>query len=836
MTRRFHFLCCGLFIALFAWSAQAQVLTVTAGEHADFTRVVIRTPPGTQWALDTGSDPQRLTISPPTAVFDLSRLFDRIPRTRLASARSETGLLLLSVPCRCTTRSWEERPGLIVIDISDAVTVAASRSNEPATLSNETTDFTTLTVLNMARNAGISLAQSHSQQQMTAPEPIEPDIPIDALTRGLGLPIAQALTQGLLEPAISPGISTSTLLLTTEALTGNLPENMQITSSADRFDPNSGAQLQTTENCQGVETLEFLRSRSVEPFDVAFGRLTRSLYGEFDQSDPQARRGLIDLYLAAGFGAEARALIENEPDPVVGREFLLGFSDILEQRSSNSRLRLSQMISCGGPATVLAALAGAQMADIATAAPGIALTFTEMNAPLRAFLGQELARILISAGALDAARVVIGGTRRSPWTDSAAMSLVDALLEQARGHPEDAAARLDYAQGADPASIQARLALALSTHHPVSAETLSNAEALASTVRNSAIGTQLMAAIIELYSRSAAFDQAFAAFDQLATWAPRSSESELQINALGSVIWQALSQTADDPTLMHKILARADWQNPALTLESRQALARRLLDLGLNSQVIGLLQGATDALSTEILAGASLALNQPEQAWELLSGTETDTGRRIRASAMAAMGQNTSAFLEFEALNDAQDARTAAILSGNWEQLQDIGDSDSPNQPLDFHEVGQILRRPPGYLGDAMYGDDQRPSTHQNNPVSSNVIEERLSPDAGTVPSPATIVTPVPNQFDTVQPIGIATTLPLTPTDPPRSQGTELSTRPLGAVADVAQTSVTASGPEVPSFDRLGLIAQSETLLGESERLREALTPLVQPQTSAATN
>ena len=59
---------------------QAQVATVTAGEHADFTRVVVRVQPADRWQLSGEGTDQRLRLSNDRTRFNLQTLFDRIPR------------------------------------------------------------------------------------------------------------------------------------------------------------------------------------------------------------------------------------------------------------------------------------------------------------------------------------------------------------------------------------------------------------------------------------------------------------------------------------------------------------------------------------------------------------------------------------------------------------------------------------------------------------------------------------------------------------------------------------------------------------------------------------
>lgn len=774
MTRFIAFWTSGCIAMFLASSVAAQTYPVTAGEHPNFTRIVIHTPPGTDWALDSETPQHRLTISPPTAQFDLSRLFDRIPRTRLGSASANAGHLDLSVNCDCETRAWEERPGLIVIDLRDAPAEAPLTQLVPTEQSPPAAEHATST--QTARVAGLALAEAHTREHLRGIEEsvVDTPAPSQALTRSLGLPIAQALSQGLLEPAPSAQDSTRSLLMNDTGLALDLPENMRVATVIDRPNPEASPPEVNEETCQGVQALGFLVPPATEPFDVAFGRITRTLYGEFDQPNPEARRELVELYLAAGFGAEARALIANDATSVVGRDLLLGMSDVLEDRSSNSRMRLGQFIGCGGPAALMAAMAGASPSEIREYAPQIALTFTEIDASLRTILGADLARILIDAQAIDAARIVIDSTHRSPWTASDSLDLIDALLERARGRSPDAAARLEYAQGTDPASVQARLALALENNLLVALDALADAESLASTERRSAQGSDIMSSVVRLYARAAAYPNAFNALDRLQTWNPQLSEAAQNLHVLRDELWKSVADNSDDLTMMRTILGREDWRDPALDLSTRQALAQRLLGLGLGGQVIDVLHESRDEISAVLLARAHIAQNQPQRAIDTLENLETIDAQRIRAAALAALGQNASASQQFEAIQDNQDAQRTAILARDWDRVQRLADPESRGQAYDIDQVGQVMGHAPGHL------------------------ELALQTPEPTPPQPA-LAAPEPIASQE----GIAT-----------EQG--------APETPLAET----PAPVIPDFDRLGLITRSATLLDESARLREILTPL----------
>lgn len=576
-----------LFWIVVATATQAQTLHVTAGEHDTFTRIVVQTPPGARWTLDGDETTQHLRFEPTTLGFDLRRLFDRIPRTRLANAQAADATLTLTLACPCALKAWQEGPGLVVIDISDPV--ATTGSAPPRVASAPPSPMPTPPSPGTARTAGIALARRHDQgRARQAPVPQE-SLRLDVSADSLGFSIAQALSQGLLEPATFSLPPSRPVLSDTGQQAAGLPQNIRITSAVARQNPGDPSIEPLDEECTAAAALAFLSTPISESFNLRFARLMRSLYGEFDEFDPATRQALIELYLGAGFGAEARALIENGPDPGLDREPLLGMSDVLENRMSNSRLRLSRMAACGGPAAVIAVLAGAPAAETAGFARDIALAFADFSAPLRAILGPNLALSLIEANAREEARVVAQATRRSAWVTAGSLTVVDARLDAARGLSSAAAARLADAQRPDAPLVLARLDFALRTDTVLARSVLADATAIASAERNTRAGVEIMQAVILLQARSGAFFEAFSDLDRLETWLPSQGARRLDFNALRDAVWLALARDADDLTLMRTVLRRDDWHANDIALPPRQALAQRLFDLGLSDQATALL-------------------------------------------------------------------------------------------------------------------------------------------------------------------------------------------------------------------------------------------------------
>lgn len=114
----------GIVFLLFNSAAVAQeVISVRAGEHSSYSRLVMQ-PPTQLWELQQSGREASLVLSNWSGEFDYSSVFDRIPRTRLLGLTQEAGenqtTLALSLACDCQI-SVDILGALLVLDIRDAV-------------------------------------------------------------------------------------------------------------------------------------------------------------------------------------------------------------------------------------------------------------------------------------------------------------------------------------------------------------------------------------------------------------------------------------------------------------------------------------------------------------------------------------------------------------------------------------------------------------------------------------------------------------------------------------------------------------------------------------------
>ena len=192
-------------LCLLASPGLAQVVTPRAGEHADFTRVALTVPAGSGWSLSADGATHRLTLDAPTFRFDLAQLFQRIPRTRLSEATAQGPVLTLALACDCPITAWEERPGLIVLDIADpdpeapATEIPVASPPPPPPLPPRRRVAADIDPITAARVAGTQLARAMPAITAAAQPPVTEDPRLATLAEDLGRAMAQALGDGILD-------------------------------------------------------------------------------------------------------------------------------------------------------------------------------------------------------------------------------------------------------------------------------------------------------------------------------------------------------------------------------------------------------------------------------------------------------------------------------------------------------------------------------------------------------------------------------------------------------------------------------------------------------------
>lgn len=145
-------------------AAAGETLSVRAGEHGEYSRLVIPKAPA-DWRIATSDRKVEITFADKDYGFELSDILDKRKAHRVLSARivdtDETRSLVLSLTCDCPVRTSKSAGNSIVIDIFNETPVSlAEEELEPqAPISNAARNSTPTTPENMkaARDRMIAL-------------------------------------------------------------------------------------------------------------------------------------------------------------------------------------------------------------------------------------------------------------------------------------------------------------------------------------------------------------------------------------------------------------------------------------------------------------------------------------------------------------------------------------------------------------------------------------------------------------------------------------------------------------------------------------------------------
>ncbi|PQO23418.1 hypothetical protein C2I36_08230 [Rhodobacteraceae bacterium WD3A24] len=403
----------------------------------------------------------------------------------------------------------------------------------------------------------------------------------------------------------------------------------------------------------------------------------RGLVGEFDDAVPEAVEALARTYLSLAFGAEARATLEAFPLDLPDGDILRAMADIVDGRPPTRPGRLAGMTACNGPAALWSVMARPELpedADVNTGA--VRRSFSALPRPLRRQLGPGLARRFLDAGDGEVARAIRAATARASDGRGARLRLLDGLLALEAGRIAAAERHFDSVRrGNTPAAPEALLRLArmrLERDAPVGDDVIADLSARAEEFRGSDLAERLLSIEARARARTGDFAGAFAAMGRLRD---ESDDGSGALRETRSAVYQALAESAGDPVFLDRVFAGPVWQEGGLARAVRQAVARRLLDLGFAAEAARMLPAYTEGSAPEraLLARAALMRERPNEALRAVAGLAGQAAARLRGEAYVQLGEMDAAAAAF-ARAEAQERRAAAAwLAGNWDVVDDLG-------------------------------------------------------------------------------------------------------------------------------------------------------------------
>ena len=648
--------------------AAAETARVYSGEHEAFTRLVVELPVETEWTLGRTNTGYAFAVGKGAQpVYDLSVVWQRITRTRVAGLQVDpgTGALLVNLGCDCHVFPFEYRPGSVVLDI---------KSGPPPEGSEFEKAFANLSVLvpDAESHRGSSdvatydwrsdLPSASLRPRVARPLPLQTgQVSLDPLRNALLEQIARGAADGLVDMGLplprGRGVSTgwedlpwSTVML------GEHP-GIQVT------DPDAFvAGAEPAGVCPEDKLLDIASwGGDVPPLDLLVAARS-GMYGEFDVADPEAVLRSVRSHLYLGFGAEAvqlAGLVEPHDNAAV-MALYRSMARALDGESDPDT-PFAVMLDCDGQASLWAALALDRLPtgkDVNREA--VLRSFLALPPHLRAALGSGLAQKFLALDDAEAVRTIRDAMERTPNVDTAAVALLDAERELHQGNPDAAQSHAETVVSTEGNSSEGYIAL-VEAHFqklaPIGPEVAEALIAAQGEVGDSKLGVRVERAIVLSLALSGRIDEAF--------------QREV-VDATLSDLWKVTQTNASDNDFLRHAVLLADEMPAGVAADLRLEISRRLLSLGFPDAAIvwtGPVQREDTPERRLIAAEASLGLGDARSAKELLVGLAGPQAAELRAEALLQLGDLTEAEKTFAAMGQTEAASRAKLWNGEWSTL-----------------------------------------------------------------------------------------------------------------------------------------------------------------------
>ncbi len=679
---RVRLICFLLFLA--ATPVSAQTVVVRSGEHATFTRLVMKIGEGADWSVSNQGREVRVNVDQPDIRFDLGGVFKKIPRTRLrqVAQRERGGPLELSLNCNCAVEGFLQAENYLVIDIRDSTgtefylkprlqpvdlaayrfqlgTGGATTDGRPAVKHRkEAQGGPPVEAPSGAGKSGKVISQTLSEQRLLAQ--IE-----RAASQGLLTPVTRFADEeteiGLppSEPVIAPAKAEINIASTTVI-------DRDLSAIASTLDELSGEPTCLPDSVVAVPDWADER-----PFADQIGELRASLFGEFDQLDAEIALDLARTYIHFGFGAEAERVLTLVPDPSPELDALQALTRIVDGSAIEGANPFLGQSGCAQDFALWSTLADPEKIDMSQS-DALLRAFANLPRHLRHQLGPRLSRSLNKLEHNELAAAVLRDIDRSSGSTGPSHDLAEAEVESATGKTEIVVEKIEKVVASD-SDVSPEALIKLIDMHYLEKKALRPdvpelAASYATEHRQGKWGSELRRVHAMSLALAGRFEAAFEALDVSAEL----DGPALAAAASGPVL-ELLAQNADDVTFLTFALPLAEPSDRKLPASLAANLSERLLALGFPQQAQAIIKKATPrGMSREdrlLRANIALANGLPHRAMiEVLNLTDPEASA-IRARAMQANGDYEMAG---QVLLDAESPENAARnlwLGDAWDEL-----------------------------------------------------------------------------------------------------------------------------------------------------------------------
>ena len=666
------FLFCFLMVPSFL---SAEVVAVRSGEHENFTRLVFPLPNSEMtWSLDQNV----LRIDGEDLEFDFSRVFDRIPRTRLEAIRQEENSVVLDLNCVCETRAFRFSERSVVLDIADP-TLEQETSADNETIAAVELETKRLTVDQEAR-------KDLKQSVVGLDEHIKKEPKITELSENLRAELATAMEQSFLKPAKSREETNQDQEKETMERSTDIPNSVSNVSQQHNFELHASNNLdvflqvelddlnqRSKQHCAREKAVSFdqwdMETSPLEKVSV----LRRGLVGEFDKVDSAVAIELASLLTYLTFGAEAREVLHLVPEHQ-DTKALVALSHLLEGNPHPAREFFAQQGACSDWHSFWSTMSGAE-SDLTEQQVKLALRMLGMFPDhLRRELGPILAHRFSDEKRFAEAEQALAFADRVSEDPTSKSSLMRGHVE-AEKHQLQSASDLFETVASDgsessPEALIELIELHRSQGLPPPENLISLVTAYSVEHRRTPYGPGLRRVSAIARAMTGHFNEAFLSLEEI-----NQRDGSVQAQQVRNELISILLKDADDFELVRMTVL---FDLPThISGDLSLPLADRLLDAGFIDLAQVSYEKAPGSISQDhrvLRARLALAAGYPNRAQAELLGLNGSEVEALKGEAYEKADKMTDAAQVYQAAGMTEEVDRFAWLTGDWQTLERSSD------------------------------------------------------------------------------------------------------------------------------------------------------------------
>jgi hypothetical protein len=433
--------------------AQANTVAIVSGEHATFSRLVLSLSAQSDWQLGRTATGYELTVTQDDLRYDVSKVFDLIPRTRLSGIFTDprTGNLQLTMQCVCHAMPFSLDAQTLVIDLRDGP--APATSSFELTLQGGALPALQDKVAQRprARQSPPDITDDliYDWRSGAAPIPalspsILPVLPADDFTdlqQALVEQLAEGAARGVVDLALPAGVGPDNTPLP-EAAQVRLTDVAGLRVATQR--PAAAAMQSDGKSCIADDRLNVAGWGQVTDVPGQLARARIDLVGEFDVPRADAVADQVRLYVFLGFGAEAVAALNAMPPGDADAPLWIAMAQVIDGNPVAPAV-FDGMAQCDGNAALWALLAAAPDDLDLPNLPALQRAFSALPRHLRTTLGPQIADRLLALDQPGAVQAIVDAMGRGATTANTATLRAESDLDLHTGAVDAAVAKAETA-------------------------------------------------------------------------------------------------------------------------------------------------------------------------------------------------------------------------------------------------------------------------------------------------------------------------------------------------------------------------------------------------------